>query len=153
MALNFPDTPTLNQTFTVGYQTWKWDGTAWNLEASPGPAGASVISGLGAPSNSVGSDGDHYINLTNGDFYGPKASGVWPLTPAFTLGSGVTYRYVHNQAIASDTWTITHNLATKPNVVVVDSAGTWLLGDVTYISDLQVILSFSSPFSGFAYLT
>lgn len=29
MAINFPDSPTLNQTYTVGSVTWKWDGTTW----------------------------------------------------------------------------------------------------------------------------
>lgn len=31
MAINFPNTPELNDTFTEGNTTWKWDGTAWNL--------------------------------------------------------------------------------------------------------------------------
>lgn len=29
MAINFPDSPTLNQTFSVGDITWKWDGSTW----------------------------------------------------------------------------------------------------------------------------
>lgn len=29
MALNFPSSPTPNQIYTVGDQSWKWDGTAW----------------------------------------------------------------------------------------------------------------------------
>jgi hypothetical protein len=37
-----------------------------------------VISGSGAPSNSIGNDGDAYIDITNGTLYGPKASGSWP---------------------------------------------------------------------------
>lgn len=31
MAINFPNTPALDDTFTEGNTTWKWDGTAWNL--------------------------------------------------------------------------------------------------------------------------
>jgi plastocyanin len=31
MAINFPNTPALNETFTEGNTTWKWDGTAWNV--------------------------------------------------------------------------------------------------------------------------
>ena len=31
MAINFPNTLTLDDTFTEGNTTWKWDGTAWNL--------------------------------------------------------------------------------------------------------------------------
>jgi TolB-like protein len=29
MAINFPDSPTLNQVFSAGGRTWKWDGTTW----------------------------------------------------------------------------------------------------------------------------
>ena len=29
MAIDFPDSPTLNDTFTVGDRTWTWDGTRW----------------------------------------------------------------------------------------------------------------------------
>jgi hypothetical protein len=32
--MNFPVNPTLNQTYTYGTRTWKWDGTAWNLQRS-----------------------------------------------------------------------------------------------------------------------
>ena len=31
MAINFPNTPEIDDTFTEGNTTWKWDGTAWNL--------------------------------------------------------------------------------------------------------------------------
>lgn len=29
MAIDFPNSPTLNQTYTVGQVTWKWDGSSW----------------------------------------------------------------------------------------------------------------------------
>lgn len=116
-----------------------------------GPPGTSVLSGIGAPSSGLGRNGDHYIDTSNGYFYGPKANGVWPGTPSFSLGANL--RYIHTQAVASTTWTITHNLNTKPNVVILDSAGTHVFGDVTYSSDNQVILSFSAAFSGAAYLS
>jgi plastocyanin len=31
MALNFPASPSLSDTFTDGTTTWQWDGTAWNI--------------------------------------------------------------------------------------------------------------------------
>ena len=32
MSMNFPVSPSLNQTYTYGDRTWKWDGSAWNLQ-------------------------------------------------------------------------------------------------------------------------
>lgn len=29
MAINFPDTPTTGDTYTVGDKTWKYDGEKW----------------------------------------------------------------------------------------------------------------------------
>jgi hypothetical protein len=31
MAMDFPDTPTTGDSFTVGNRTWIYDGTAWEL--------------------------------------------------------------------------------------------------------------------------
>ena len=60
--------------------------------------------------------------------------------------------YTHNQLVPADTWTITHNLGYKPNVVVIDSAGTEVVGDTSYPSDNQTILHFGAEFSGTARL-
>jgi hypothetical protein len=30
MAMNFPDSPSVNQQFTAGGRTWVWDGTTWS---------------------------------------------------------------------------------------------------------------------------
>lgn len=41
------------------------------------------LTGSGAPSNSVGDDGDFYLNTTLNAVYGPKAAGVWPALTAY----------------------------------------------------------------------
>lgn len=118
-----------------------------------GNPGASLLSGSVVPTSNIGQNGDNYINTLTRDFYGPKVGGQWPATPSFNLGSGAAARYIHTQAIASSTWTVNHGLGTNPNIVIVDSSNTHLFGDVTYVSNSQVILSFSVPFSGYAYLS
>ena len=35
-ALGFPSSPTLNQEYTVGSKTFKWNGTAWGIVGSTG---------------------------------------------------------------------------------------------------------------------
>lgn len=62
-------------------------------------------------------------------------------------------RYVHVQSSAATTWTITHNLKMYPSVTVVDSGGTHVMGDVTYTTLNTASVSFTSPFSGKAYLS
>jgi hypothetical protein len=49
--------------------------TAWNSLAY---ASTKMIPTSGAPSNSVGVNGDYAIDTTNKVIYGPKAAGVWP---------------------------------------------------------------------------
>ena len=70
-----------------------------------------------------------------------------------TIASGVTRRHVHTQGTVSSTWTIDHTLGGKPSVTIVDSAGTVVFGEVQYLSNTQVRVVFSAPFSGSAYLT
>lgn len=47
-----------------------------------GTNGSSVLSGAGAPADSVGVNGDFYLDTAAHVLYGPKANGHWP-------GSGV----------------------------------------------------------------
>lgn len=74
-----------------------------------GPVGYSVIQGAGAPGGGTGANGDTYINVSNGDIYGPKTGGSWgsptgnltgPTGPTGATGSGSTHNfYVYNVVI------------------------------------------------------
>lgn len=61
--------------------------------------------------------------------------------------------YVHNQAVASDTWVINHNLNKNPTVTPVDSADeVQLPSEISYDSNNTVTVKFLSEFAGKAYL-
>lgn len=62
------------------------------------------------------------------------------------------YAHIHNQSSASAQWTITHNLGKYPSVSVVDTSDAEVIGEVEYLSDTQLTIKFSAPFSGKAYL-
>lgn len=62
-------------------------------------------------------------------------------------------RHIHTQGSVSTTWTINHALGGYPSVSIVDSAKTVVIGEVTYVSTTQVVVNFTSAFSGYAYLT
>ena len=57
-------------------------GSPTNLKGpkgATGAAGSQIFSGTTVPAASLGTDGDYYLNAANYLFYGPKASGVWPV--------------------------------------------------------------------------
>ena len=60
--------------------------------------------------------------------------------------------YTHIQNTASNVWTISHGLNKNPSVCVQDSAGTTVIGEVTYNDKNNLTLNFSGSFSGKAYL-
>ena len=64
-----------------------------------------------------------------------------------------TRRHVHEQGVASTTWLINHTLGGKPSVTIVDSADTHVFGEIQYLSNSQIQVTFSAAFSGKAYLT
>lgn len=68
--IDFPNSPTINQIFSVAGKDWKWDGTVWQLIGAPAPpdsvlkstveAKGDLIVGTGAASVSklgVGTNG------------------------------------------------------------------------------------------------
>ncbi len=60
--------------------------------------------------------------------------------------------YVHTQLSAQADWIVTHNMGTHPAVMIVDSADNLVIGDVYYVGQNSLLVSFSAPFSGKAYL-
>lgn len=73
------------------------------------------------------------------------------LITAETLSDAVDKTYIHTQDVVSDIWTVQHNLNKMPSVVVVDSGGSAVEGDIQYIDNNSVVLTFSGAFSGKAY--
>jgi len=64
-----------------------------------------------------------------------------------------TESYVHDQIASSAAWTVMHNLSKYPNVTILDSAGTLVIGEIEYISKNILVLRFAAEFSGKAYLS
>ena len=64
-----------------------------------------------------------------------------------------TESYVHDQLSSSSTWTVIHNLNKYPNVTILDSAGTLVIGEIEYLSKNSLMLRFAAEFSGKGYLS
>ena len=60
--------------------------------------------------------------------------------------------FVYTQQTESNEWEIKHDLNKFPSVIVVDSAGTLIQGEITYTDNNNISINFSSAISGKAYL-
>ena len=70
----------------------------------------------------------------------------------YDIESNTDKTFTFPQNVASDTWSVTHNLNKFPSVSVVDSGNTAVLGSVNYINNNELTITFSAPFSGYAYM-
>lgn len=95
----------------------------------PGPEGPQGPQGSSGPTGAKGDKGDQGEKGDSGGFY------------------------THIQGIPASSWTIDHNLGYNPAVTVVDSAGTVVEGSYEFPNVNRVIATFSSGFSGNAYLS
>jgi len=58
-AIDFPNSPSINQEFSAGGNTWRWTGTVWaTVKITPtGPTGAQGIQGPTGPTGATGAQG------------------------------------------------------------------------------------------------
>lgn len=63
------------------------------------------------------------------------------------------FTYVHDQSVPSASWNIVHNMSGFPNVTIVDSSGAQVEGEVLYIDNNTIEVTFAGGFSGKAYLS
>ena len=87
-----------------------------------------------------------YVEVSMGGPQGPTGTVDTTTVPALVS-------YVHTQGAAASTWTVVHNLNFHPNVTVITSGGTVVEGDIAYPTSNTVVLTFTSSFSGVAYLS
>ena len=59
--------------------------------------------------------------------------------------------YTHIQSEAASVWLVQHDLGKKPSITVVDSADSVVYGEIQYIDENRVLITFASAFKGKAY--
>ena len=65
-AVNFPNSPSTNDTHTSSGSTWKWDGTVWQRLGVAGPQGAQGAQGRQGATGSTGSTGAQGVQGAQG---------------------------------------------------------------------------------------
>lgn len=93
--------------------------------------------------------GNPTVELKNGD--NPKINVFRVVTTPIYVDGGRTF--IFTQAIASDVWTIEHDLGKRPSIEVVDINDNSIMGfEYTYIDDNNIVINFNVAISGKAYL-
>ena len=127
----------------------------------PADCGCGACTGSGGVATGTqGTQGLTGVQGTTG-IQGPTGNDNADLTTTDDLTEGTTNKYFtvgrvsyeHTQGSSSNSWVINHNLGFKPNVTVVDSAGTMYEGEIAYTNTNSLTVSFSAAFSGKAYLS
>jgi titin len=124
LILTKKDGTTINAGAVVGATGPAGPAGATGSSGTTGAAGTNgntILSGSGAPSNTLGNNGDYYVNLTATPsllFYGPKASGSWPSPISLGGGTGGTssldtaFPVTLGVALSDETTTITASTTT-----------------------------------------
>lgn len=86
------------------------------IQGVPGTPGSVIYSGAGNPDNSIGINGDYYLDTASAFFWGPKTGGIWTGTPLDLRGgaSGVHYG---TRTVTNNSSLIAKTAATDPTLV------------------------------------
>tara|TARA_R110001606_G_scaffold153226_1_gene294235 strand:- start:204 stop:899 length:696 start_codon:yes stop_codon:yes gene_type:complete len=107
-------------------------------------------------SYTVSAAGFYTLNLSNIGGNGNLADLLYYDFAVFQLSSQGTSTTVFEQVVPSTAWgtngIVTHNLGKFPSITVIDTGGTVVNGEYTYIDTNNIRLNFSAPFAGKAYL-
>jgi hypothetical protein len=115
-AIDFPDTPSVNDTFSVGNRTWRWTGDVWEsvrveVLGATGPTGptgaASTVTGPTGATGPTGPTGDtgavlpYTLNEQSGASYTLQSTDAMRLV-SFTNSGAVTVTVPSNTFTVGD---------------------------------------------------
>ena len=103
-------------------------------------------------SYTISTAGFYTLNLTALGGNGNLTDLLYYDFAVFTLSTQPAPTFIFNQAVASATWTVNHNLSKFPSVTMVLNTGQKGYGDVIYIDDNNLTITFASAESGKAYM-
>ena len=133
MALNFPTSPSLNQTYTVGTKTWKWNGYAWDVQVTTGGGAdsASVVAAFSTANSALSIAQSAFAQANTGG--GGVAES---LNVQFSNSTGATYKVVALNSTANTVLASALDITQVDKILgVLDSSGeTVTFGSITNVS-------------------
>ena len=114
MAINFPNSPNVNDTHTANDITWKWDGTTWKVGITT--INAATIPGI----STAGTSTFYNLDVTNDVSVGSSITAVKYYGDGSSLG-GITATTSSYAAVAGVA-TVAQNLTGTPDLNVNDIA-------------------------------
>ena len=125
MAINFPCSPTVNDTLAVGTDTWKWNGTTWEVQPIVSPSFNDVT-----VSGSV-------IGNTQGTHTGAVVGNATTATTLQTARSinGVSFNGSQNITVPSAAGTLTGS-ALSATVIQSSLTSVGTLNNLTVTNDI-----------------
>jgi hypothetical protein len=148
-AINFPDSPSVNDTYAVGGRAWRWTGAVWESVGNPGPSSLTYFNQIVADSTTVYPIGGTDV------FTIPSLSvGVWQIvyTQTFRRTGNPSGEMTLQIVAGSATFTslTPAYLATQPEL----NSSTWQLNCLINVTSpgsvvLRVINTQGSPITAF----
>ena len=142
MALSFPASPTVNQTYTSGSKTWIWNGTTWKSNVTS----AATTLGTTAPTSPV--EGQLWYDTTDGTLY-IRTGDVWLESvatsagiPANPLPSGTTAQRPSSPVIGN------MRINTELNVLELYNGTSWYtLNVIAYLTATGGTITYSGNYA------
>jgi hypothetical protein len=141
-AIDFPNSPSVNDTHTVGDRTWKWNGSQWKvvrsvLPGATGPTGPTGAQGdtVTGPAGNTGAQGVTGPTGPTGSNGATGATGAAAVTNSsinsnVTLTAGVRY-FV--DTTAARTLTLPASASVGDEIQVVDASGAAGTNNITIL--------------------
>jgi hypothetical protein len=141
-AIDFPNSPSVNDTHTVGDRSWKWNGSQWKvvrsvLPGATGPTGptgntGSTVTGPTGAQGNTGAVGNTGATGSNGATGATGAAAVTnsSINSNVTLAAGVRY-FVDTTAARS--LTLPASPSVGDEIQIVDASGTAGTNNITIL--------------------
>jgi hypothetical protein len=156
MAINFPNTPNLNETHVVGNVTYTWNGTAWKVTNPIGVQGVQGTQGLQGVQGTQGIQGvtataAAYLEYFEDFIANADAIAGW--TSDTLNGGTVSYKNLfasHPGALTVSSTTAANSLAKTgfTSNILTNTDSTIQLGTVPTVFEMMARFSHSSPANG-----